>query len=191
MKIGRALAALALGAAMTITAAQAQNVKTDWNHRLNFTQYHTFSFGKVKTSDPLYEHRLRADVTQALTAKGMTMVPSGGDVVITAIGQTHVKTEYDSFYNGLGGDGFGWGGGWGGWGGGWGDGMGGMGENTTTEQQIPVGTLVVDLYDGHSKQLAWRGESSEDLSNNGSKDRKEVEKAVSKMFKDYPPKEKK
>ncbi len=185
MHIGRLLATLTFGATMTLTAAQAQTVKTDWNHRLDFSQFHTFSFGKVKTSDPLYEHRLRADVTHALTAKGLSRVPSGGDIVISAIGQTKEKTEYDSFYNGLGGDGFGWGG-WGGWGGGWGD---GMGENQTTEQQIPVGTLVVDLFDGHTRQLAWRGESSEDLSNNGSKDRKNVEKAIDKMFKKFPPKQ--
>ncbi len=37
---------------------------------------------------------------------------------------------------------------------GWG-GMGGMA--TTTEQNIPIGTLIVDLVDPNSKEMVWRG----------------------------------
>lgn len=177
---------LILGASLMLTAGYAQDVKTDYDHKADFSTYHTFSFGRVQTSDPLYEQRVRRDVTQQLTSKGWQMVPSGGDVTVTAIGNTHDKQEYDSFYNGLGGDGFGWGGRRGGWGmGGWG---GGMGETTTTVNNIPVGTLVIDLYDNHTKQLIFRGSEQQDLSNNSSKNTKDLEKAIDKMFKKFPPK---
>jgi len=156
--------------------------QTDYNHQADFSHYHTFSFGKVHTANPLYEQRVRRDVTEELTKDGLQMAPSGGDLVITAIGDTHNKQEYNSFYNGLGGDGFGWGG----WGGDWGG--GGMGQTTTSVQEVPVGTLMVDLYDNQNKQLVWRGRSSGKISDSGDKNRKNLEKAVDKMFKDFPPK---
>ena len=58
-------------------------------------------------------------MTKDLTAAGWTMVSTGGDVAITAVGSRKDEAEYNTFYNGLGGGGFGWRG-WGGWGGGWG-----------------------------------------------------------------------
>lgn len=47
---------------------------------------------------------------------------------------------------------------------------------------------MVDLYDSQNKQLVWRGRSSGELSNSGNKNRKNLEKAVDKMFKNFPPK---
>jgi len=188
MKRGSMWMGLVLGAALSVTALHAQDVKTDYSHKADFASYHTFSFGRVQTSDPLYEQRVRRDVTQQLTSKGWQKVPSGGDVTVTAIGNTKTKQEYDSFYNGLGGDGFGWGGWGGGWGmGGWG---GGMGDTTTTVNNIPVGTLLIDLYDNHTKQLIYRGREEGSVSNNQKKDTKNLEKAIDKMFKDFPPKSK-
>ena len=182
--------ALILGASLMLTAGYAQDVKTDYSHKADFASYHSFSFGRVQTSDFLYEKRVRRDVTQELTSKGWQMVPSGGDVTVTAIGNTKTKQEYDSFYNGIGGDGFGWGGWGGGYGmGGWGDG-GGMGDSTTTVNNIAVGTLLVDLYDNHTKQLIFRGSEQGDLSKNANKDTKNLKKAIDKMFKDFPPKQK-
>ena len=83
------------------------------------------------------------------------------------------------------GPGFGWGG-WGGWwGGGW-----GVGDNTTTVQNIPVGTLLVDLYDRNTHNLVWRGVSQEQVSTNLEKDSGKLQKAVDEMFYHFPPKAK-
>ena len=114
----------------------------------------------------------------------MQMVPSGGDLTVTAIETTKDKQEYNTFYDGLGGAGFGYRG-WRGWGGGWG---GGMGDASTTVADVPVGTLLIDLYDGKTHQLVWRGTSHQDLSNKPSKNTSKVDKAVDKMFDKYPPK---
>ena len=87
-------------------------------------------------------------------------------------------------YDGFGG---GWGGGWG-WGGwGWG-GLGGFGEATTTTTNQPVGNLVVDLFEGTSKNLLWRGLATEDLSSNEDKNTKAVDNDIHSMFKNFPPK---
>jgi hypothetical protein len=89
-------------------------------------------------------------------------------------------------------EGFGWGdGGWGyagAWGG-WGD-VGDQDMLSTTEQQPRMmGILTVDLVDAKKKQLAWRGQATEDsISNTQKGDEKQVEKSVQKMFDRFPPK---
>lgn len=78
------------------------------------------------------------------------------------------------------GDGFG---GWGGWGG-WGSGTV-QGQTST----ISVGTLMVDLYDPGKKQLIWRGDTSKtiDLKKDPDKNYNNLQKAMAKIFKNYPP----
>ena len=58
---------------------------------------------------------------------------------------------------------------------------------TTTVDKIPVGTLVVDLYDTNSAQLVWRGEAQDQLSEKPDKDTRKLNKAVEKMFEKFPP----
>jgi len=115
-------------------------------------------------------------VNAALAAKGWNQVDSGGDVSIIALEMTQNQQTLNTFYDGFGG---GWG--WRRFGG------GGFGEATTTTETYTVGTLVVDLYDAKSKQLLWRGSSSDTLSNNSNKNIKNLDKGVQKMFKKFPP----
>jgi hypothetical protein len=58
---------------------------------------------------------------------------------------------------------------------------------TTTVDRIPIGTLVVDIYDTSSKQLLWRGLAHDQLSDKPNKDTKKLEKAVDKLFDKFPP----
>ena len=50
-----------------------------------------------------------------------------------------------------------------------------------------MGSLVLDFYDARTKQLIWRGVSSEALSNNPEKNEKKLDKAVDKMLEHFPP----
>ena len=176
---GSAVGALLLGA----TALHGQQVTTDFDHHAQFDNYHTFSFAKVQTDDPLYQQRLRDDISQDLQSHGLQLVPSGGDLAITAIGGVHNQQQYNTFYDGLGG-GFGRRG----WGGGFGGGWGGDGISSTSVDQIPVGTLLVDLYDTNTHNLVFRGRAMADMSNKSDKNVKLVQKSVDKMFNHYPPK---
>jgi hypothetical protein len=150
--------------------ALAQDVKTDYDHHANFSQYHTYYLEKIKTTDPLWQSRIQDDVDHELQSKGWQRVDSGGDVAITAVGSTHNQQEYQTFYNGMGG--WRW---------------GGFGETTTQVENYPVGSLVVDFYDAHSKQLIWRGVASDSLSDKPDKNEKKLEKLVDKMFNHFPP----
>ena len=176
MKFKRAV--FVLMGIMVLVAAKspAQQVKSDYDRNANFTQYKTYSWEQVKTKDPLDVDRIKSAVNSALSAKGWTQVDSGGDVSIVAMEITQTQQTLNTFYNGFGG---GWG--WRRFGG------GGFGEATTTTDTYKVGTVVVDLFDTKSKQLIWRGSSSDTLSNNSDKNIKNLDKGVEKMFQHFPP----
>jgi len=159
--------------------SSAQQVKTDYDRSANFAQYKTYSWEQVKTKDALDVDRVKSAVNAALAAKGWSKVDSGGDVSIIAVETTQNQQSLNTFYDGFGG-------GWGyrRFGGG---GFGGLGEATTTTETYKVGTLVVDLFDTKTKQLLWRGTSSDTLSNNSNKNIKNLDKGVEKMFKKFPP----
>jgi hypothetical protein len=154
----------------------AQQVKIDYDRSANFGQYKTYSWEHVKTKDALDVDRIKTAVNAALATKGWTQVDSGGDVSIVAMEITRKQQTLNTFYDGFGG---GWG--WRRFGG------GGFGEATTTTDTYKVGTVVVDLFDTKTKQLIWRGSSSDTLSNNSDKNIKNLDKGVEKMFKNFPP----
>jgi Domain of unknown function (DUF4136) len=161
-------------AVLFATGSFAQQVKTDYDRSANFSQYKTYSWQKVQTQDPLWVGRIKTAVNAALTAKGLTPVESGGDVAIVAMETTQNQQTLNTLYDGFGG-GWRWRGG------------GGFGDATTTVENYKVGTLVVDLFDAHSKTIIWRGSSSDTLSDKSDKNIKNLDKGVQKMFDHFPP----
>ena len=60
---------------------------------------------------------------------------------------------------------------------------GGVSTSTTTVSTWQIGTLVIDAWDGESKDLIWRGTAEETISPNPQKMEKKINKAVAKLFK--------
>jgi hypothetical protein len=166
------------GAALAVAGgAWAQEVKVDFDPAANFLAIKTFSI-KLGTgwNNEFAEKRVKDELTAALTAKGWTLAPDGqGDVHVVFHGAGEKKRDLNTFYSGgMGGYGYrGWG--------------GGMGTATTTVNEYLVGTLVVDIFDGKSKSLLWRGIAQDELSDKADKNAKKRAKAMEKMFKDFPP----
>jgi hypothetical protein len=163
----------AFAAVLFSIPALAQKVETDYDHSVNFSQYHTYSWGHIHATDPLFEGRIREAVDRDLQEKGWQQVPSGGDVTVTAVAIKRNRKEYTTFYDGLG---PGWG--WHGW---------GTGMATATVENIPVGTLLVDIYDTKSRHLVWRGLARDQLSDKPEKNTQKLDKAVDKLFSKFPP----
>jgi hypothetical protein len=163
---------------MVASDVAAQNVSTDFDPRVNFSQYKTYMWISPPriVGDPFMEPRLIDAVNAALAAKGWQLVSQGADVSLVAHVATRERHTVETFYDGFGG---GWG--WHHWG-------LGFGEAVTTEHPYEVGTLVVDLFDARSKQLVWRGVATDTLSEKPDKDIKKLNKAVQKLFKNFPPK---
>jgi hypothetical protein len=172
MNVQRTIFASAGIALLFATASFAQQVKTDYDRSANFSRYKTYSWEKVQTQDPLWVDRIKEAVNAALTAKGLTLVESNADVAIVAIEMTKNQHTLNTFYDGFGG-GWRWG--------------GGFGDATTTVDNYKVGTLIVDLFDAHTKTLLWRGSSSDTLSDKSDKNIKNLDKGVQKMFDHFPP----
>lgn len=149
-------------------------VKTDYSHHANFSQYHSYSWIKAQAGTQLWADRIQRDVDQQLQAKGWRRVDSGGDAAVSAFGATKNQQTLQTFYDGLGGGWF------------W-SGFGDEGMSTTTVENTPVGTLVVDIFDAHSKKLVWRGSSTHTITGDAEKNAKKLEKDVADLFKQFPP----
>jgi hypothetical protein len=176
MKINRLLL---LGGAISVVCLFAK-VTTDYDHKANFGNYHTYSWIGVNVQEPLWKDRIENAVDSQLTAKGWQKVPSGGDAAISAVGATHNEQTLNTFYDGPG---------FGGWfhRGWWG---GGMGMSTTTVDNTPVGTLHIDIFDGKTKNVIWHVSMSDTLSSKPEKNDEKLNKNVQDAFKSFPPHEK-
>ena len=112
-------------------------------------------------------------VDTELANKGWTKVPSGGNAAVAAFGKVTEKDTLETFYTGFPG-----------WRWRYGGGMG-----STVTQVVPerVGDLTVDIFDGASKNLIWRGTATKTLSDKPEKNAEKLEDATADMFKHFPP----
>ena len=149
-------------------------VRTDYDHKADFSRYHSYSWIGVSAGSSLWQDRITQAVDSALAAKGWSKVQSGGDAAVSAFGKTSERDTMQTFYTGF--PGWGWRAAW----------WGGMG--TTTTQIVPerVGALTVDVFDGNAKQLIFRGEATDTLSGSAEKNDKKMEHSVDEMFKKFP-----
>jgi hypothetical protein len=79
----------------------------------------------------------------------------------------------------------GWGGGYGyRWGGGW-----GVGTSTTYASEYTEGTLIIGIFDTGRKELVWNGSGTGTIDPSASPERRDenIQEAVSKILKDFPP----
>ena len=152
------------------TLAFCREIITDYDHHVDFAQYKTYSWGKIETSNPLWNDRVREAVDRELAKKGWTEVASDGDVTIMVIGTTRERPTLRTFYDGF--PGWHW---------------GGFGEAVTYVGHYEIGTLIVDMFDSRSKKLIWRGSASDTLPNDPNKTIKDLNKSVEKMFEHFPP----
>jgi hypothetical protein len=171
MKVRSRLALLV--AAFVVTSASAwAHITTDYDRKVDFAHYKTYSWGNVKTPDSLWDNRVKQAVEGQLAAKGWTQVASGGDVVVTARDAIHNQEQLNTFYDGFGGGRrFG----------------GGLGTSTTNVDTYKVGTLIIDVIDAQTKNLIWRSAASDTLDSKPDKNIKMLDKNVQKMFQHFPP----
>jgi uncharacterized protein (DUF1501 family) len=154
---------------LTATLAVGQTVSVNYNHSQSFAAYHTYAWGSNNANqvkDSILAQAAMQDVDAALQAKGLQKVDESKtpDLLVTVSGGMKEQTSYTA----MGMRGFG----------------GGMG--MISPEQNVVGTMIIDLFDAKSQSLVWRGIGQNTLSNNGSKNQDTVQKAVAKMFKQWP-----
>jgi hypothetical protein len=167
MKTKLALCAMLLCIASAIAAGQ--QVSVNYNHSQSFSGYHTYAWGSNNANqvqNSILAQVAQQDIDSALQGKGWQKVQESQnpDVIVTANGGMKQQTSYSAWgMRGIGG------------------GMGGI----TPEQNV-IGTLIVDVYDAKNQSLIWRGIAQNSLNNNGNKNQQMVQKAITKMFKQWP-----
>jgi hypothetical protein len=163
------LASCAMLVCIASTIAVAQQVSVNYNHSQSFSQFHTYAWGSNnanKIQNSILAQVAVQDIDSALQGKGLQKVEESQnpDLIVTANGGLKEQTSYSAWgMRGIGG------------------GMGGI----TPEQNV-IGTMIVDLYDAKNQSLVWRGMAQNSLNNNGSKNQQMVQRAVVKMFKQWP-----
>jgi len=154
---------------LTSVVAVGQQVSVNYNHSQSFSGFHTYAWGSNNANqvqNSILAQVAQQDIEAALQAKGLQKVQESQnpDLIILASGGMRQQTSYSAWgMRGIGG------------------GMGGI-----TPQQNVEATLIVDLHDAKSQSLIWRGIAQDTLSNNGDKNQKMVQSAISKMFKQWP-----
>ena len=169
------------------TTAFGQDVRYNFDKETDFSKFKTYKWVVIKGATPvddLMDKQIKAAIDDQLATKGLTKV-EGEDANLfvgyqMAIGTEKQFTSYDT--------GWGYGPGW--YGGGWYGGGGGM--TTGQTSTIYKGQLAVDMYDSAGHSLVWRGVASKTLDPEAKpeKRQKNLTKALTKLFKNYPPKAK-
>ena len=149
--------------------ALAQQVSVNYDHNASFGQYHTYAWGSNNTNqirNSILAQVAQQDINNAMQGKGLQMVPESQnpDLILTASGGEREQTSWNAWgMRGIGG------------------GMGGI----SPEQNVEA-TMIVSLYDAKQQSLIWRGIAQNTLNTNGNKNQEMVQKAVQKMFKQWP-----
>ena len=121
----------------------------------------------------MINQEIKRAVDEQLAQKGLTKVDKNADLHVGY--HAAIRQEQSLYFSG------------------WGDrGLGGWLDGSVQGQtsSVPIGTIVVDLYDPAQKQLIWRGDATKtiDLKKDPDKNYKNLQKAMAKLFKNYPPK---
>lgn len=162
-------------------AASAQDIKYNFLQGTDFSKYKTYKW--VKIPDAQYPNSILDDqivraIDTQLAAKGLSKTEDNPDLYVAYQVAVNQEKQWNSYSTG--GDTWGWGG-WRGW--------GGMSTTTTTSQTINIGTLNLDMYDVAQKKQVWRGSASKTLGSGKDPEKvnKNINKAMAKLLKKYPP----
>jgi len=118
----------------------------------------------VQVGNQLLDRDIKRAVDAQLAGKGLQRVESDGDLVVGYQAAISQEKQYVSL----------------GWGPFWGD---------SRVTSIVTGKLIIGLFDPSSKQLVWRGSAAKtlDIKKDPDKNYRNLEKAMAKLFKNYPP----
>lgn len=164
--------------------AYGQDVHYNYDRSANFAAYKTYQWVEIpggSVPDQLVDQAIMRAADEQLRQRGLTKVENNADLYIGY--QVVINLEKSVSLWGTGGD---WGplGGWGPWG------SGGLHSIQGQTSTVPVGILLIDLYDIGRKQLVWRGDAIKtiELKTDPDKNYKNLQKVMTKLFKNYPPK---
>lgn len=159
--------------------AYGQDVHYNYDRSANFAAYKTYQWVEIPggaVPDQLIDQAIKRAAEEQLAQKGLIKVENNADLYIGYQFVLNLEKSISLWDTGGVGP---WE--WDPWGGG----RNVQGQTST----IPVGILLMDLYDIGKQQLVWRGDAVKtiDLKKDPDKNYKNLQKVMAKLFKNYPP----
>ena len=162
----------------------AQKVNTDYDKKADFSTYTSVSFLGWQddvTLNDFDKKRFTDSFKEEFAKRNLTLVESDGDLAIALYVVAEQKTSttaYTNYYGGGAGRGYRRGG-RGGWG-------GGSSSTSYSESDYLEGTLVMDVFDGESKEQIWQAVATKTVNEKPEKREKSIPKGVKKIMKKFP-----
>lgn len=164
--------------AMGASTAFAQDVSVNYDPATDFFKYTTYRWVEVagaEKPDNIIDGQIRQAVETALAAKGLKKVDGDAATLFIAYQLALTQERQVNAYSS------------GGYGYGYGRYGGGMSTTTATTTTIQIGTISLDMYDPAPKELVWRGQAKKtvDAKAKPEKRQKNLDKAMTKLLKDF------
>lgn len=163
------------------SAVWGQKVSTGYDKTADFSEFKTYAWIERQTpaTNPVLAALIAANIDDELSKKGLRKVESNPDLLVTCYGGVGAQSVFaaeDPGYTALGGAPLP------------GTNMWSGSVSAAPVADVVEGTLVVDLLDARQKRLVWRATAKANVDyNKRSKLLEQASKAVTEMFKKYPP----
>lgn len=171
-------------AALFSISSFAQKVTVDVDENTDFSKFQSYTFlGWQDNSDQIMndfdKKRLRESFQSEFEARKLEMAETNGDIAISLYIVVSLETSTTAYTNYYGGTGYRYG-----WRGrGWGN---GYSTTTYSENDYLKGTLVMDVFDGETKELIWQGVATGTIKEKPEQREKHLPKVVAKLMKKFP-----
>jgi len=183
---------LILPALLLASAGFAQEVWCKYSPNANFSKYKTYEWVPIKNTaqlDPLTDQQLKDAVDAELAKKGLIKTEGAKADLLIGYQVAFRKAMEWSASTEMPGSVFGSGvvvepGNWD-----WAT-TRPIGTTTTISEGLRIGDFGLDMYDTAQRQLVWRGDAAKTIEAKVTpeKRKKNIEKGVAKLLKNYPPK---
>jgi hypothetical protein len=180
MRVHR-IVSLVVAAIVLPATVFAQKTTYDYDKTASFAQFKTYAMKDgTPTGNPLIDNRIVASIEAQLAAKGLVKNETMPDVFVLYHVAFDKQQDISTYSSGPIYGGYGWG-----WGGGWGA--------TSTDvrvRDILVGSLAIDVVDATKGQMVWRGLGTKEIDTDAKPGKRDenINKAVAKIFRNFPPK---
>lgn len=157
---------VALIAATFAGAAAASTVKFDYDRTADFSTYESWAwkYGEGRRGSTLADTRIRRALAEGFAQRGFERVDEVGsaDFLVDYHAAAHRELRVREGFR-----------------------TPGFGRDLSVDR-VPVGTLVVDVFDAESGSLVWRGVVAGALASDPEKAEKKAARAVAKLLRGFP-----
>ncbi len=173
---------------LLLSACNSMQTSWDFNPVVDFSKYHTYAWvnkrtvNKAEAFESLSSGRVHSVVDTNLTEKGLKVTSKkSAQLLVNYLTETDKKLDVETFNTGFGyapylGPDWWW----------------NEPQTTTSVHEYKERIFILDLIDAKTKKIVWRGTLEEPRKEGQTPEQRwtDIEKEVTELLKDYPPKSK-